>query len=50
MTTHEEHLEWLQAKAPGIQRTRLGFIGRNVVLWHPGGSSHADEGQNTEMK
>ena len=22
----------------------------NVVLWHPGGSDHADEGQNTEMK
>ena len=24
---------YLQAKAPGIRRTHLPFVGRNVVLW-----------------
>ena len=34
VTTYEELLDYLQAKAPGIRRAYLPFVGRNVVLWH----------------
>ena len=33
VTTYEQLLEYLQAKAPGIRRTHLPFVGRNVVLF-----------------
>ena len=32
VTTHEEHLEWLQAKAPGIQRMRMLCFGIRVAI------------------
>ena len=34
VTTYEQLLDYLQAKAPGrIRRTHLPFVGRNVVLY-----------------
>lgn len=36
VNTYARLLDYLQAKNPGIQRTRLPFDGRNVVLWHSG--------------
>ena len=36
VTTYEELLDYLQAKAPGCRRTHLPIVGRNVVLyWSP---------------
>jgi hypothetical protein len=34
--THEQFCRYLQAKAPGIQRTSLSFGGRATVLYHLG--------------
>ena len=34
VTTYEQLLDYLQAKAPGIRRAYLPFVGRNVVLWY----------------
>lgn len=42
VTTYAQLLDYLQAKAPGIQRTHLPFIGRNVVLWR--GTAAAEDG------
>ena len=36
VTTYAQLLDYLQAKAPGIRRTHLAFVGRNVVLYHYG--------------
>ena len=40
-TTHEDLCDYLQALAPGSRRAVLPFAGKNVVIYHLGGSDYA---------
>lgn len=39
--TYSEYIQWLEGKHPGIKQAKLGFPGRNVVLYHLGAEAGA---------